>query len=182
METISETKSNFSPSIFSPKGRIGRLSFLAWNIITLLVILVFGFIIGLISSTYHINLTGVISSILLGAIYIICIYFTYILTIKRLHDRNKSGWMSLLSLIPIINLLLFIYLICAKGDQEANGYGGPRETPLVEKILGWIYIVILPICIGAFIMIFMDTYQNYTEKAKIIQQHSSTVHQNEHTQ
>jgi uncharacterized membrane protein YhaH (DUF805 family) len=43
-------------------------------------------------------------------------------SVRRLHDTNKSGWMLLLSFIPIVNLVL-IYFFVQPSEQQANQYG-----------------------------------------------------------
>lgn len=43
-------------------------------------------------------------------------------SIRRLHDINKSGWWILLSL-TIIGIIPLIYFYCIKGDDGANDYG-----------------------------------------------------------
>lgn len=49
-------------------------------------------------------------------------YFS--LMIKRCHDRGKSGWWSLLSLIPIVGFIWFIIdLGVMEGDEGPNQYG-----------------------------------------------------------
>ena len=46
---------------------------------------------------------------------------------RRMHDRNKSGWVCLLGLIPIIGtIILFVWEVTA-GTLGANRYG---ENPL----------------------------------------------------
>lgn len=42
---------------------------------------------------------------------------------RRLHDTNKSGWLQLLWLIPVLGWLALIYLLAADGDVAANQYG-----------------------------------------------------------
>ena len=44
---------------------------------------------------------------------------------RRLHDTNKSGWLQLLWLIPVLGWLALIYLLAADGDVAANHYGEP---------------------------------------------------------
>ncbi len=44
-------------------------------------------------------------------------------SIRRLHDINKSGWMLLVSLIPIVGLIWLIVLMATKGDEGENQYG-----------------------------------------------------------
>jgi len=45
------------------------------------------------------------------------------LIIRRWHDLGKSGWLSLLMLIPLLNLLVLIFLWVKKGTDGPNAYG-----------------------------------------------------------
>ena len=40
--------------------------------------------------------------------------------VRRLHDQDKSGWLALLGLIPLVNivLLVFMFLEGTKGDNQ----------------------------------------------------------------
>ena len=44
-------------------------------------------------------------------------------TIRRWHDIGKSGWWTLLLLIPLVNLILILVFFTRKGDDGANDYG-----------------------------------------------------------
>ena len=43
-------------------------------------------------------------------------------SIRRLHDLDKSGWWILISFIPIVGLIL-IYWYCLKGTDGDNQFG-----------------------------------------------------------
>ena len=44
---------------------------------------------------------------------------------RRLHDLNKSGWMQLIWLIPLLGWIYMIYLLVQPGDASDNQYGSP---------------------------------------------------------
>ncbi|MEQ1599193.1 MAG: DUF805 domain-containing protein [Methylotenera sp.] len=44
---------------------------------------------------------------------------------RRLHDVNKSGWMQLLWIIPILGWIYLIYVLSQPGDAGDNKYGAP---------------------------------------------------------
>lgn len=44
---------------------------------------------------------------------------------RRLHDVNKSGWLQLLGLIPILGWIYLIYVCAQPGDATDNKYGAP---------------------------------------------------------
>mgnify|MGYP001462770935 FL=1 len=46
-------------------------------------------------------------------------------SIRRLHDINKSGWWILLT-ITIIGIIPLTYFYCIKGDDGVNDYGQPN--------------------------------------------------------
>lgn len=44
-------------------------------------------------------------------------------TVRRLHDTNKSGWMMLVGFIPFIGPIWLLILMLIKGTQGDNMYG-----------------------------------------------------------
>ena len=42
-------------------------------------------------------------------------------TVRRLHDINKSGWWCLTCVTPLIVVLIFF--LCKRGDEGSNKYG-----------------------------------------------------------
>ncbi|WP_371824130.1 DUF805 domain-containing protein [Lutibacter sp. A80] len=44
-------------------------------------------------------------------------------SVRRLHDVGKSGWMLLISLIPIIGSIWLLVLFLTDGDSNSNEYG-----------------------------------------------------------
>lgn len=44
-------------------------------------------------------------------------------TIRRLHDTDRSGWWFLLNLIPIIGEILLFIFMCQKGTIGENRFG-----------------------------------------------------------
>ena len=49
------------------------------------------------------------------------------LSVRRLHDINRSGWWLLLS-ITLIGLIPLIYWACRRGDRVENDYGSDKEA------------------------------------------------------
>jgi uncharacterized membrane protein YhaH (DUF805 family) len=42
--------------------------------------------------------------------------------VRRLHDQDKTGWLALLGLIPLINLVLLVFMFL-EGTKGSNQYG-----------------------------------------------------------
>lgn len=54
---------------------------------------------------------------------------------RRLHDVNKSAWLMLLWLIPVLGWILLIYWAAQPGDAAANKYGEPPSGPVVAELV-----------------------------------------------
>ncbi len=52
-------------------------------------------------------------------------------SVRRLHDTGKSGWMLLIMLIPCIGFILWLVWMIEDGQAHANAYG-PVPTNLME--------------------------------------------------
>ena len=46
---------------------------------------------------------------------------------RRFHDINKSGWMQLLGLIPLVGWALVIYWAAQPGEPGPNPFGPPPD-------------------------------------------------------
>lgn len=66
----------------------------------------------------------------LSGLYALFIFIPGIaVTIRRLHDIGKSGWMQLVILIPLIGWIWFLVLMANEGEAGRNQYGESlRET------------------------------------------------------
>ncbi len=56
-------------------------------------------------------------------------------SVRRLHDTNRSGWLLFLSLIPIVCLVL-LYFYCLPGTENENQYGEvPRYDDMIDNLV-----------------------------------------------
>jgi uncharacterized membrane protein YhaH (DUF805 family) len=52
--------------------------------------------------------------------------------IRRLHDRDQSGWWMLLSFVPLIGVIFLIFLAAGSSDERVNRFGPPARL-LADK-------------------------------------------------
>ena len=45
--------------------------------------------------------------------------------IRRLHDTNKTGWLMLICLVPVVGAIAFLVLCALEGTPGENQYGPP---------------------------------------------------------
>ena len=108
--------------LFKFDGRINRAKFwagsiLIWGIYTLWVIAVVAAI--NVSST-----AGVVIGFLGIMIWVLAIWSGLAISIKRWHDRGKSGWWIFIAFIPLIGgLWALIETGFLEGDLGPNEYG-----------------------------------------------------------
>lgn len=65
------------------------------------------------------------SELIYLVIFFAVVILSIMLNIQRCHDRGRSGWFSLLLLVPIVSLWPMIELCFIKGNDHRNEYGGP---------------------------------------------------------
>ena len=78
--------------------------------------------------TFILGLFGKTGTILTGIWSLAVLLPTLSVAARRLHDINKTGWLILLCLIPLIGEIILIVWWARKGDEAENQSGpGPQE-------------------------------------------------------
>ena len=71
-------------------------------------------------------IVGAVISPVVELIFFIGLILPYIaVTARRLHDINKSGWLQLISIIPLIGTIIMIIWCATEGTKKKNKYGSP---------------------------------------------------------
>ncbi|MCE3251096.1 MAG: hypothetical protein K0Q67_106 [Cellvibrio sp.] len=147
---------------FSPSSRVNRLRYWAHSMLFTFAMLGAFVVIGLVAAFVSTTL-----AIVLGVIaYIVMVVFSFILIIQRLHDLNKTGWMSLLAIVPLANIYLIVLLIFFKGTEGRNDYG--LQTP-PNKTWHWVMAFSFPVLmvvLGILAAISLPAYQSYLDAAQ----------------
>jgi uncharacterized membrane protein YhaH (DUF805 family) len=171
-----EGDETYEPKMFSTQGRIGRLRYMAYSTGTTMLL---AFALGIVSAILtpilvHNRATGAaggVMVIVVGLFYIPMIAFAFIMMRRRLNDLDRSGWLSLLMLIPLVNFFFSLYLMCASGTQGPNSYGPMPCKNSWGIILGGLVLPLVAI-IGILAAVALPAYQSYVMKAK-----AAAVHQ-----
>jgi uncharacterized membrane protein YhaH (DUF805 family) len=111
---------DFKQFYFSTQGRVNRKQWWLRLILPIFVILLF---IDMVTGAYD---PKVGLGILSGLFVLASIIPAILVDIKRWHDRDKSGWWMLITLVPIIgSIWLLIELGFLKGTPGPNRFGSP---------------------------------------------------------
>lgn len=106
-------------------GRAGRPEYWFWALFQFLLIIALA-IVDALAFGDSANVFSLIASLIL-------FLPTLAVTVRRLHDADRSGWWVLLWLVPIIGQIWLIVLMCLRGTDGPNRFGmGPADAAIPE--------------------------------------------------
>jgi uncharacterized membrane protein YhaH (DUF805 family) len=95
-------------------GRANRPAFWYW--------ILFGIAVGIAANV----LDAILGTFLVSPLVSLALFLPGIsVSIRRLHDTNRTGWWILIGLIPIIGIIVLIIFYAQQSDPGANDYGPP---------------------------------------------------------
>ena len=117
MELVESAKKNLTTGAYAQfSGRASRSEYWWFVLASILVIFVAAFVDGVAG-------TAVVT--ILAYLYLVIPQLA--VTVRRLHDTNRSGWLLLLALVPLIGAILLFVWYVSPGDKKANQYGPPSK-------------------------------------------------------
>ncbi|WP_062265596.1 DUF805 domain-containing protein [Endozoicomonas arenosclerae] len=126
---LSRTPQQKSSEPFQLIRRTGRVRYLAlsWIVVAIeiLAYMIPDYLPMLIGAALTIQQTV---SMVLG-IHSLAILLTLYLVITRLHDMDRSGWLWLFLIIPVVNVLFLFWLSIGSGSEGSNSYGEQPSPP-----------------------------------------------------
>lgn len=152
----------YQPTIFSFSGRIGRIRYLAYSAAWNLVMFVF-----IAGGGAMVAMGGALAVVGIGIVavaYIALIAAGFAMAVRRLNDLNKSGWLSLLMLVPLANIVIGLYILFGRGTAGANGYG-PAPVPNTGGVIAAGLVLPLVFIVGILAAVAIPAYQQYTTMA-----------------
>jgi len=79
-------------------------------------------------------INSILNNDILGTLYSLVILIPSIaVSVRRLHDIGKSGWMMLILLIPLIGFIWFIVLMARPSKKGENKYNLKAEEINIKK-------------------------------------------------
>jgi uncharacterized membrane protein YhaH (DUF805 family) len=145
---------SLSEFLFSPRGRLNRAKYWLFVVVSIAILAVLG---GIVAVAFGAGGAGfpIVAAIILGIVYIVLVIAGIFVGIKRLHDRDRSGWWLLVFyVVPAIlsgisealsrsgigilfvlaslaiSIWAFVELGCLRGTIGPNQYG---EDPLAGR-------------------------------------------------
>jgi len=108
-------------------GRASRKEFWMFFLFNCIAVFVLYFIIGIASimsySSDGMTGGGLVLPVLLLWLYVLATFIPNLaITVRRLHDAGESGWMILVSLIPIAGAIWLLVLLCKDSIAGIGDY------------------------------------------------------------
>jgi|SRR5262252_1628341 uncharacterized membrane protein YhaH (DUF805 family) len=161
--TVADTSEQYQPvKLFSASGRIGRARYIAYTVGLWFVV---QFAIGIAAAAFAVKGIGIVTGLLLTIAWGVLIVISFMLTIQRCHDFNGSGWLALLVLIPLVNLMFWF----VPGTDGENRYGAPPPPNNTLVIVGALVVPIVAV-VGILAAVAIPAYQSYAKRAQATQQ------------
>lgn len=131
---VSRIKS-LTHTLFSFKGRLRRSDFWLGGVVIFAGMITFTLIIGRIFGVDVADTTDIRTSLIQASAVLVFMWPNLAVSVKRLHDRNQSGWWVLLSFLPVIgNVWTIINLGVLRGTEGDNRYGAEPERAQLTLI------------------------------------------------
>lgn len=104
-------------------GRARRKEYWYFFLINLLISMAIGFVSGFIGGMSQ-DPSMASGLMLLPMLYSLAVLIPGIaVSVRRLHDTNRSGWWLLISLVPIIGAVVLIVFLVQDSQPGSNSYG-----------------------------------------------------------
>jgi len=135
--------------VFATSGRIGRVRYIAYGMGIYFLFAILGALLSLVLGN-----AGMVIA------WIAIMVVGFMITIQRCHDFNTTGWLSLLVLVPLVNLIFWFI----PGTDGPNDYGA-KTPPNGAGVIIAALIIPIVFAMGIIAAIALPAYQQYQKRA-----------------
>ncbi|QDV19629.1 Inner membrane protein YhaI [Gimesia panareensis] len=109
-------------------GRARRKEYWMFALMNFLISILISIVGGLIGKS-----DGLIAVSLSGVYALFILLPSLAVTVRRLHDTNKTGWWILITFVPLIGPIVLLIFMIIDSDPDTNAYGpNPKQAPEPE--------------------------------------------------
>lgn len=155
--------------VFSVRGRLGRVRYIAYSMGLALLGGVIVALFGAIGAALSKETARIL--LIVGGVagYGFMLVSSVMLMVQRLHDFNTSGWLGSLMFIPIVNAFFGLALWFIPGTDGPNRFGAKTPPNSTGAVLV-ASIVPLVMVVGIVAAIAIPAYSGYVQRAHQDQQ------------
>lgn len=139
---------------FGFQGRLNRLRYLVYGLTTYAAVIAAG----LLAGFSMLQGSGDGQFPLLAVVFFMTVFAGTVFcgiryAVLRLHDMGQTGWLVLLSFVPVFGGLVWLWLLVWPGDRAGNQYGPPNPPDsLVLRMIAAGLLVVLAVLLVVPIM------------------------------
>jgi uncharacterized membrane protein YhaH (DUF805 family) len=132
--SFSEAVSSVFRQYATFSGRAPRSEYWFFQLFNLLVILAaYGIAIVLLIATRSVSVLGVL--LLAVAVYALATLIPSLaVTVRRLHDSDRSGWWLLIALVPYLGAIILLIFMVLPSTRRPNRFGPPYGQSIHARI------------------------------------------------
>ncbi|BAP41914.1 DUF805 domain-containing protein [Pseudomonas sp. LJDD11] len=155
--------------VFSLSGRIGRLRYLAWSLLVLVITSPLSLLAGLMMSAS--DGAGSVAMLLVG----VGIAAALIpMGVQRLHDIGWSGWCMLLNLVPVVGSFFPLVMCLMPGSKGVNAYGPPPPAnSTTVKVITGLWLAALALLFVVVLFTGAGMFKSLKEHMEVTSSHSA---------
>jgi uncharacterized membrane protein YhaH (DUF805 family) len=101
------------------EGRAGRKEYWFFILFNILISMALGYVDWLTGNINPETGLGILSGIYALGVMIPGMA----VSVRRLHDTDRSGWWLLITFVPVIGAIVFLYFMVLDSNPESNEYG-----------------------------------------------------------
>jgi uncharacterized membrane protein YhaH (DUF805 family) len=109
------------------EGRAGRKEYWFFILFNILISMALGYVDWLTGNINPETGLGILSGIYALGVMIPGMA----VSVRRLHDTDRSGWWLLITFVPVIGAIVFLYFMVLDSNPETNEYGPSPKVNMV---------------------------------------------------
>jgi uncharacterized membrane protein YhaH (DUF805 family) len=109
------------------EGRAGRKEYWFFILFNILISMALGYVDWLTGNINPETGLGILSGIYALGVMIPGMA----VSVRRLHDTDRSGWWLLITFVPVIGAIVFLYFMVLDSNPETNEYGPLPKVNMV---------------------------------------------------
>lgn len=115
-------------AVFS--GRATRTQYWMFAATNFFIYIIFGIFL----AAFKDNILGTILTVLYWLYSIALIIPNLAVTVRRLHDTDRSGWWILIALIPLIGIIILIVFLATNTKSGPSRFDGSSGQPVMPPV------------------------------------------------
>lgn len=154
--------------VFSLRGRIGRLRYLAWSLLVLMITSPLSLL-----GASMMSVSDGAGSVVMALVGIGIVAALIPMGVQRLHDIGWSGWFLLLNLVPVVGSIFPLVMVLMPGSKGVNAYGPPPPAnSTTVKVITGLWLAAIVLLFVSVLFVGVDMFSSLKEHMEVTSSHA----------